>query len=111
MTQTPRYSITPQASATPTATQGAPFSLVDYALVCDENITPPQIQVNVFDASGNPVPGVGIVITWNGGVDRFVTGLKPEFGLGFADYSMDPAVELHHPPGRWWRSGRWVNRA
>ena len=90
MTQTPQFSVTPQASSTPTATQGAPFSLVDYALVCDENITPPQIQVFVFDASGNPVPGVGIVITWDGGVNRFVTGLKPEFGLGYADYEMQP---------------------
>ncbi|MEN8241465.1 MAG: hypothetical protein ABFS17_06060 [Chloroflexota bacterium] len=92
VTPTPRFTITPQASATPTATQGAPFSLVDYALVCDEDISPPQIQVFVFDASGNPVPGVGIVITWDGGVNRFVTGLKPEFGLGYADYEMQPAL-------------------
>jgi hypothetical protein len=78
-------------SATPTATQGAPFALVDYALVCDEDITQPLVQVYVFDASGNPVPGVGIVITWDGGINRFVTGLKPEFGMGYADYEMNPA--------------------
>jgi hypothetical protein len=92
ITLTPTITTTPLPSPTPTATQGAPFVLVDYALVCDELIDPPLIQVYVFDASGNPVPGVEIVITWDGGINRFLTGLKPEFGLGYADYAMDPAV-------------------
>jgi hypothetical protein len=92
ITMTPTITTTPQPTPTPTATQGAPFALVDYALVCDENITQPLVQVYVFDASGNPVPGVGIVITWDGGINRFVTGLKPEFGLGYADYQINPAL-------------------
>lgn len=108
-TMTPRLSSTPrpvvgnsptrtvppqvvQPSPTATATQGAPFALVDFALVCDEDITSPLIQVYVFDAAGNPVPGVGILLVWDGGINRFVTGLKPEFGLGYADFEMDPAV-------------------
>ena len=92
ITLTPTITTTPLPSPTPTATQGAPFVLVDYALVCDEAISPPLIQVYVFDAAGNPVPGVEIVITWDGGINRFLTGLKPEFGLGYADYAMDPAL-------------------
>jgi hypothetical protein len=92
ITPTPTITTTPRPSPTPTATQGAPFVLADYALVCDEEISPPLIQVYVFDAAGNPVPGVQIVITWDGGTNYFVTGLKPEFGLGYADYTMNPAL-------------------
>jgi hypothetical protein len=91
-TSKPSVSSTPRPSATVTATQGAPFVLADYALVCDAEISPPLIQVYVFDAEGNPVPGVQIVITWDGGINRFITGLKPEYGLGYADFSMDPAL-------------------
>jgi hypothetical protein len=29
-------------------------------------------------------------ITWDGRADRFVTGLKPELGLGVGDFDMQP---------------------
>lgn len=31
-------------------------------------------------------------MTWNGGEDHFFTGLKPELGLGYADFVMTPKV-------------------
>lgn len=77
---------------TATATPGPPFVLDSIQLACDPNIDPPLIQVNVFDAAGNPVPGVAILITWETNTNRFVTGLKPEYGLGYADYQMNPAI-------------------
>ncbi len=81
----------PSSTPTPTATEGPPFVLLDVPLVCDPNIDPPLIQVYVYDAAGNPVPGVAIIVTWEGNTNRFVTGLKPEYGLGYADFTMDPA--------------------
>ena len=47
-------------------------------------------MVEVYDAAGEPVPGVAILITWSGGDERIFTGLKPELGLGYADYAMTP---------------------
>jgi hypothetical protein len=47
----------------------------------------------VQDASGQPAPGVEVVVSWDGGEDRFFTGLKPELGLGYADFSMTPGVD------------------
>jgi hypothetical protein len=32
------------------------------------------------------------LVSWEGGEDSFFTGLKPELGLGYADYSMTPGV-------------------
>lgn len=83
---------TPLPTLTPTATPGAPFVLTDQEFVCDPVLTLPLIMVDVFDASGQPVPGVGITITWSSGQERFFTGLKPEIGSGYADYQMTPQL-------------------
>jgi hypothetical protein len=48
------------------------------------------IIVEAYDASGSPVPGVEIRVNWTGGEDRFFTGLKPELGIGYADFEMTP---------------------
>jgi len=91
--RTPQPSVTPPPSPTPTATQGPPFVLLDIPLECNPNIDPPLIQVYVFDGAGNPVPGVAVIVSWeNNQTSRFVTGLKPEYGLGYADFTMDPLV-------------------
>jgi hypothetical protein len=36
---------------------------------------------------------VELIVTWQGGEDHFFTGLKPELGLGYADFTMTPGVE------------------
>ncbi len=42
----------------------------------------------VRDALGHSVPGKEVWITWEGGSDRFVTGLKPEIDPGYGDFDM-----------------------
>jgi len=81
-----------QPSRTPTATQGAAFQLQGIEKVCDPLLDPPLIQVYVEDAARNPVPGVEGIVSWEGDEDHFFTGLKPEYGLGYADFSMTPGV-------------------
>jgi len=60
--------------------------------VCDADLVAPLIQVVVTTASGDPIPGVEIVVIWDEGEDHFFTGLKPELGLGYADFTMTPGV-------------------
>jgi len=84
--------LTPTSPPTATATAGPPFVLDSIQLVCDPDIDPPLIQVNVADAAGNPVPGVAILISWDTNTNRFVTGLNANYSLGYADYQMDPAI-------------------
>lgn len=76
-------------TSTPTATPGAPFGLKNREQVCDVTLGA-LLQVQITDASGNPVPGVEARMTWIGGEDSFFTGLKPEKGLGYADFTMNP---------------------
>ena len=79
---------TPLPTLTPTATLGAPFILKDRLLVCDPSLPEALLQVQVTDASGNPIPGVEIRVSWEDGEDRFFTGLKPEISPGYADFVM-----------------------
>ncbi|HPH97493.1 MAG TPA: hypothetical protein PKW33_12860 [Anaerolineaceae bacterium] len=76
-------------TATPTATPGAPFGLKNREQVCDATLGA-LLQVQITDASGNPVPGVEVRVTWVGGEDAFFTGLKPDKGTGYADFTMNP---------------------
>lgn len=75
---------------TPTATPIPEYALAGSDSVCDTSA--PQIRVTVQDLEGNGLSGVDVWITWDGGADRFVTGLKPEFGTGFGDFDMQPDV-------------------
>lgn len=76
----------------PTSTIGAPFTLKSRQLVCSEDFGAPLIQIIALDAAGQPAPGIEIIITWEGGENHFFTGLKPELGMGYADYTMTPDV-------------------
>ncbi len=73
---------------TPTATPGAPFRLVERGKVCDPDLASPLIQVEVLDAAGKQIPGVEVLVVWDTGQDHFFTGLKPELGVGYGDFTM-----------------------
>jgi hypothetical protein len=84
--------VTPLPTRTATPTQGAPFIVDKQDLICDPNIKDPQIQVTMLDAARQEVPGVELVVSWDGEENSFFTGLKPEQGEGYADFSMTPGV-------------------
>ena len=87
--KTPTLTLTPLASRTPTPTVGAAFILRDYTLVCESAYQETSlIMVRVFNSANQPVPGEKIVASWDQGQDSFFTGLKIEFGLGYADFEM-----------------------
>lgn len=91
-TQTPLPSGTPFPTRTPTATPGAPFVLREQTFVCEQTIKDPLIQVFVEDIDGRPVPGVEVVVNWEEREEHFFTGVKPEMGMGYADFIMTPEV-------------------
>jgi len=93
ITPTPLPIFVPLPTRTPTPTSEAPLVLQDRTFVCDQKLTDPLIQVLAEDAAGRPVPSVEVVVNWEGGEDHFFTGLKPELGLGYADFTMTPGVE------------------
>ena len=88
LTKTPGDTFAPLPTHTPTLTPGAPFVLLSNDLVCDPNLDEALIQVLARDAADQPVPGVEVVVNWEGGENHFFTGLIPELGLDYADFSM-----------------------
>ena len=83
---------TPLPTRTPVPTPSSPFRLDSQEKVCDPNLAAPLLQVITLDADGNPVPGVEVTVSWDNSSNRFFTGLKPELGLGYADYTMEPGI-------------------
>jgi len=81
---------TPRPTQTAIPTLGAPFALSGQETVCDPNLPDGLLQVIVFDSRRRQLAGAKILITWEGGAEEFFTGLKPELGNGYADFSMDP---------------------
>jgi hypothetical protein len=78
----------PTVFSTPTPLPG--YALVSREQICNAKIVRPLIQVLVRTSDGKGVPGVEILIQWDGGGARFVTGMKPELSAGYADYEIEP---------------------
>ena len=87
-TQTTSVAATPRPTRTFIPTAGAPFALTGQESVCDPNLPDGLLQVLVFNSNRRQMPGIEILITWEGGAENFFTGLKPELGNGYADYIM-----------------------
>jgi hypothetical protein len=80
-------------SPTPSPTTSHSFFLQDSSRVCDPTLGETLIQIIATDGSGEGVPGITLEISL--GTDPtevFYTGLKPELGLGYADYLAEPGL-------------------
>ncbi len=72
-----------------TPTPGGDFRVTLVEPFCSAK-TPGIIEVTVQDSSGTGIPGIQVEVSTDSDKDDFFTGLKPERGPGFADYSMPP---------------------
>lgn len=59
-------------------------------LTCTDEPNQPRMQFLARDKRGKDVPNVAIDIHWANGEDTVYTGLKPERGLGYADFEAPP---------------------
>lgn len=91
-TNTPEPSATMAPSITPTITPPPVYRLLSQQRLCTSGIPTQHIEIEVYDANLQPLPGVEIIVTWDTGSDRFFTGFKPDQSLGFADFIMQPGI-------------------
>ena len=82
-----------QPSPTSEQENNPPFVLVENDNLCNPSYTESLIQVEVFDADGNPIPNIKITVNWADGQDSFYTGFYPDISLGYADFTMTPPTE------------------
>ena len=65
----------------------AAYTLVEKTqLSCVDEPETAKFQVKVRDMAGREIPNIGIEIRWDSGAETIYTGLKPERGLGYADF-------------------------
>ena len=83
----------PVSSQTPPPTESLPFILQDSSPICDPTLGESLIQIVATNNSGDGIPGVAIQISLGTDpIEIFYTGLKPELGLGYADFSAEPGL-------------------
>lgn len=80
----------PTSAPTVTPAPLPPFELASREQICDPELAGALLQVEVLDAAGEPVPAMEVIVLSDTGEDHFYTGLKPELGLGYGDFEMDP---------------------
>lgn len=51
-----------------------------------------MLSIQINDASGNPVAGIKIQISWQGGQNAIFTGLMPEINAGYANFMMTQGI-------------------
>jgi hypothetical protein len=86
------HDATPTLLPNPDRTPLPAYEIQSRKLICDPGLDKSQIQIQVKDAAGKGVSGVKALIDWEGGQDSFTTGLKPELGRGYADFTMTPGL-------------------
>lgn len=89
-TEIPINTRTPAPTSTPIPTIGVPYILMTQDEICSENLSEGLLMVFVSDAAQKPIPGVEVIVEWGGNEEHFFTGLKPEIGTGYADFTMQP---------------------
>lgn len=82
----------PLPTRTPTPVQVSPFALKEKTFVCIQDIPGPLLQIVAESSDGDGLPGVEVVVSWEGNEEHFLTGLKPELGPGYADFLMTPGA-------------------
>jgi hypothetical protein len=90
LTPTPTGTRPPIATAS--ITPGAPLALKSSDRVCDAKLAHPLLQISAYDSSQQPIAGIGVNVSWDGGEATVYTGLKPEISLGYADLTLTPGI-------------------
>lgn len=86
---TPTPTLTPTPSPTPPLV--ARLELAEKEQLCQPGLTP-HVEVIVEDEDSEGVAGMAVWLTWAGGTDRAVTGLKPQAGAGYVDFELEPEM-------------------
>ncbi len=76
------------ARIVPTVEPQRAFRLARLESFCDANF-PGLIEVYVQNSDGSGIPGQRVRVSWDGGENTFLTGLKPERGADYADFQME----------------------
>ncbi len=82
---------TPSINVTPTSAPQGTYNGIIAQTFCSTELSG-IIEIRVRNGLNEEVPGQPVRVIWEGGRSDFVTGLKPERGVGYADFQMQEGV-------------------
>ncbi len=82
----------PTPTATPDFLIETEMDLIALETICEDEYPAGRIEVYVADALERGIPGVRVLVEWEGKQDSFLTGLKPEIDRGYGDFQMEPST-------------------
>lgn len=85
---------TPTPLPSPAAGQPA-FWLTERRRICGQAEGPGRIEIYIKDTQGQGVPNTPVELTWEDGQETLYTGLKPEHGLGYADFQLEDRAQVY----------------
>jgi len=97
LSETPAIAAAPTHTATATPTITLPIYKAAETLFSCRQVGQAGksglLEVRVEGKDGQEQPGVALSVVWDDNQDTFYTGLKPEQGIGYADFEMQPGQE------------------
>ncbi len=79
-------------SPTPSPTPRLSFVLKAQEKECRPEGEQALLEIEVLGKDGTPLPGIELIISWEGGEERIFTGLKPGKSPGYADFETEPGA-------------------
>ena len=68
------------------------YRLLSQTDICEEDTSSSSIKVVVVDSTLTEVRGIEVLLSWDNGSDRALTGFKRNEGAGYADFTIDPDI-------------------
>jgi hypothetical protein len=90
--------IPPTATPTPSPTPLPSFVLKAQEKECRPDGEPSLLEIEVLAKDGMPLPGIELIVSWEGGEEHIFTGLKPGKSPGYADFEMQPGATYRVRP-------------
>ncbi len=85
---------------TPSPTPAPSFVLKAKEKECRPEGEPSLLEIEVLGKDGTPLPGVELIISWEGGEERIFTGLKRGKSPGYADFEMQSGATYRVRPAK-----------
>jgi hypothetical protein len=81
----------PDSVAQPNLAADSAYEIVEQQMLCEEQSGPPLLKIFLLDAEGLPQSGISLHLLSDNGEEETFTGLRPEFGAGYAQFELIPS--------------------
>jgi hypothetical protein len=81
----------PDSIAQPNLSAEAAYEIREQQMLCEEQGGPPLLKIFLLDAEGLQQSGLSLHLVSANGEEETFTGLRPEFGAGYAQFELIPS--------------------